>query len=142
MVPKVDTTLSTRRVLVTEYVAGRDFEAIKQLPQDERDRFAEIIFRFFYGLLMREHLASGDPHPGNYLLSDDGVTWAHLPVSKVSIDPVLGRIAFPPGTPPVNLRVTCQYGFSMPTGGGSYERSKTFALCQRPDCNSKRRHPY
>jgi len=72
MVPKVDTTLSTRRVLVTEYVAGRDFEAIKQLPQDERDRFAEIIFRFFYGLLMREHLASGDPHPGNYLLADDG----------------------------------------------------------------------
>ena len=61
-------------------------------------------------------------------LSDDGVTWAHLPVSKVSIDPVLGRIAFPPGTPPVNLRVTCQYGFSMPTGGGSYERRKTFAL--------------
>jgi len=61
-------------------------------------------------------------------LSDDGVSWAHLPVSKVSIDPVLGRIAFPPGTAPVNLRVTYHYGFSMPTGGGSYERSKTFAL--------------
>lgn len=61
-------------------------------------------------------------------LSDDGPTWAHLPVSKVSIDPVLGRIAVPPGTPPVNLRVTYHYGFSMPTGGGSYERGKTFAL--------------
>lgn len=61
-------------------------------------------------------------------LSDDGVTWAHLPVSKVSIDPVLGRIAVPPGTPPVNLRVTYHYGFSMPTGGGEYERGKTFAL--------------
>ena len=33
-------------------------------------------------------------------LSDDGATWAHLPVSKISIDPVLGRIAFPPGAPP------------------------------------------
>ena len=52
-------------------------------------------------------------------LSDDGATWAHLPVSKVSIDPVLGRIAVPPGTPPVNLRVTYHYGFSLPTGGGS-----------------------
>ncbi len=61
-------------------------------------------------------------------LSDDGATWAHLPVSKISIDPVLGRIAVPPGTPPVNLRVTYQYGFSMPTGGGSYERGKTFVL--------------
>jgi hypothetical protein len=61
-------------------------------------------------------------------LSDDGATWAHLPVSKISIDPVLGRIAVPPGTPPVNLRVTCHYGFGMPTGGGSYERGKTFAL--------------
>ncbi|MCC6966857.1 MAG: hypothetical protein IT391_11340 [Nitrospira sp.] len=61
-------------------------------------------------------------------LSDDGSTWAHLPVNTVSIDPVLGRIAVPPGTPPVNLRVTYHYGFSMPTGGGSYERGKTFAL--------------
>ncbi len=61
-------------------------------------------------------------------LSDDGATWAHLPVSKITIDPVLGRIAVPPGTLPVNLRVTYHYGFSMPTGGGEYERSKTFAL--------------
>ncbi len=61
-------------------------------------------------------------------LSDDGASWAHLPVSKISIDPVLGRIAIPPGTPPVNLRVTYHYGFSMPTGGGEYERGKTFAL--------------
>ncbi|ULA61568.1 MAG: hypothetical protein LZF60_340108 [Nitrospira sp.] len=61
-------------------------------------------------------------------LSDDGATWAHLPVNKVSIDPLLGRIAVPPGNPPVNLRVTYHYGFSMPAGGGSYERGKTFAL--------------
>ena len=61
-------------------------------------------------------------------LSDDGPSWAHLPVSKVSIDPVLGRIAVPPGAPPANLRVTYHYGFSMPTGGGEYERGKTFAF--------------
>ncbi|MBS0171534.1 MAG: hypothetical protein JSR62_14380 [Nitrospira sp.] len=61
-------------------------------------------------------------------LSDDGASWAHLPVSKVSIDPVLGRMAVPPGTPPVNLLVTYHYGFSMSTGGGAYERGKTFAL--------------
>jgi hypothetical protein len=70
--------------------------------------------------------ALGNVHVCN--LSDDGATWAHLPVNHVSIDPVLGRIAFPPGTPPVNLRVTYHHGFSMATGGGEYERNKTFAL--------------
>ena len=61
-------------------------------------------------------------------LSDDGASWAHLPVSKISIDPVLGRIAFPPGTPPENLRVTFHYGFGMAMGGGEYERRNSFAF--------------
>jgi predicted unusual protein kinase regulating ubiquinone biosynthesis (AarF/ABC1/UbiB family) len=71
-VPAVVTSMSTRRVLVTEYVAGRGFGAVKALPEAQRDRFAEICFRFFYGLLRRERIAAGDPHPGNYLLCDDG----------------------------------------------------------------------
>jgi hypothetical protein len=71
-VPDVDTALSTRRVLVSEFVHGLDFARVKQLGQDERDRFGETVFRFFYGLLMQEHLAAGDPHPGNYLLCEDG----------------------------------------------------------------------
>ncbi len=70
-VPAVDTALSTRRVLVTEYVDGRPFGAVKQLPEAERDRFAEICFRFFFGLLTREGIAAGDPHPGNVLLAPD-----------------------------------------------------------------------
>ncbi len=56
--------MSTRRVLITEYVAGRGFGEVKELPEAERDRFAEICFRFFYGLLRRERIAAGDPHPG------------------------------------------------------------------------------
>jgi predicted unusual protein kinase regulating ubiquinone biosynthesis (AarF/ABC1/UbiB family) len=71
-VPDVVTSMSTRRVLITEFVTGRGFGAVKELPEAERDRFAEICFRFFYGLLRREHIAAGDPHPGNYLLGDDG----------------------------------------------------------------------
>ena len=61
-------------------------------------------------------------------LSDDGPGWAHLPVRKVSIDPALGRIAFPRGAPPVNVRVTYHRAFSMALGGGEYERRQTFAL--------------
>jgi predicted unusual protein kinase regulating ubiquinone biosynthesis (AarF/ABC1/UbiB family) len=71
-VPGVDTSLSTRRVLVTDFVEGLAFEEVKRLPEAERDRFAEIQFRFFYGLVTREHIAAGDPHPGNTLLAPDG----------------------------------------------------------------------
>jgi predicted unusual protein kinase regulating ubiquinone biosynthesis (AarF/ABC1/UbiB family) len=71
-VPPVDTRLSTRRVLVTELLEGRRFEAVKRLGDAERDRFAEIVFRFFFGTLTHLGRASGDPHPGNYLLLDDG----------------------------------------------------------------------
>lgn len=59
-------------------------------------------------------------------LSDDGSSWAHLPVDKVSIDPVLGRLAFPSTTTPQNVRVTFHYGFSAELGGGEYERADTF----------------
>ncbi len=71
-IPEVDTRMSTRRVLVSEFVAGESFAAVKARPQADRDRFGEIAFRFFYGLLARERLCAGDPHPGNYLLCPDG----------------------------------------------------------------------
>jgi predicted unusual protein kinase regulating ubiquinone biosynthesis (AarF/ABC1/UbiB family) len=72
VVPDVLTSMSTRRVLITEFVSGRGFSEVHGLGDAERDRFAEICFRFFYGLLERERIAAGDPHPGNYLLADDG----------------------------------------------------------------------
>jgi predicted unusual protein kinase regulating ubiquinone biosynthesis (AarF/ABC1/UbiB family) len=71
-VPNVDTRRSRRRVLVTELIAGKRFEEVKRLDEHERDRFGEILFRFFFGTLKHTRRASGDPHPGNYLLMDDG----------------------------------------------------------------------
>ena len=71
-VPDVITDLSRERVLVTEWVDGLGFEAVKQLDQAQRDRFGEIVFRFFFGSLYRNGHFSGDPHPGNFLLMDDG----------------------------------------------------------------------
>jgi len=72
LVPSVVTDLSRERVLVTEWVDGIGFEEVKRLPQAARDRFGEIVFRFFFGSLYRDGHFSGDPHPGNYLLLDDG----------------------------------------------------------------------
>jgi predicted unusual protein kinase regulating ubiquinone biosynthesis (AarF/ABC1/UbiB family) len=38
----------------------------------QRDRYGEIVFRLYFGLLYRDRIALGDPHPGNYLLCPDG----------------------------------------------------------------------
>ena len=69
-IPHVHTALSARRVLVTEYVAGT--AAIADLPDAERDRAGEIAFRFYGGLMWRDGLIAGDPHPDNCLLCPDG----------------------------------------------------------------------
>ena len=71
-VPEVMTSLSRERVLVSEWVDGTGFERVKTLDQATRDRFGEIVFRFFFGSLYRDGHFSGDPHPGNYMLLDDG----------------------------------------------------------------------
>ena len=71
-VPRVHHELTTERVLVQEYIEGWPFSAAMELDQPERDRVAEIIFRYAFGSIYRHHLFNGDPHPGNYLLLDDG----------------------------------------------------------------------
>jgi predicted unusual protein kinase regulating ubiquinone biosynthesis (AarF/ABC1/UbiB family) len=71
-VPRVHTSLSTRRVLVSEYVEGERFEAVRRDDEQRRDRYGEIVFRLYFGLLYRDRIALGDPHPGNYLLCPDG----------------------------------------------------------------------
>ncbi len=72
VIPRVDTTMSTRRVLVSEFIEGVPFAQIAALGDEERDRYGEILYRFYFGLLEREQLACGDPHPGNVIFTDDG----------------------------------------------------------------------
>ena len=72
VVPDVVTALSREKVLVTEFVHGAGFDAIKETDQATRDRIGEIVFRFFFGCMYRHHQFSGDPHPGNFMLLDDG----------------------------------------------------------------------
>jgi predicted unusual protein kinase regulating ubiquinone biosynthesis (AarF/ABC1/UbiB family) len=71
-VPDVVTSVSARRVLVSEWVDGRPFGEMLALPDEERGRIGEIIFRFFYGSLHWLGRFNVDAHPGNYLLLDDG----------------------------------------------------------------------
>src|SRR5690242_11084296 len=56
-VPRVYTDLSTRRVLVSEYIDGERFESVRRADPSDRDRYGEIVFRFFFGVLYRDHIA-------------------------------------------------------------------------------------
>src|SRR3954447_15660962 len=72
VVPEVVSELSRERALVNEFVRGAGFEDVKRMDQETRDRVAEIVFRFYFGCMYRHRQFSGDPHPGNFLLMDDG----------------------------------------------------------------------
>jgi predicted unusual protein kinase regulating ubiquinone biosynthesis (AarF/ABC1/UbiB family) len=71
-VPDVVTRLSRSRVLVSEWVEGMGFEEVKALPQSERDRFGEIVYRFCFGSIYHLRHFNADAHPGNYVWMEDG----------------------------------------------------------------------
>jgi hypothetical protein len=71
-VPDVITRLSRTRVLVTEYVEGAGFADVKQMDAEERNRFAEIVFRFYLGSIYQLQHFNADAHPGNYVLTRSG----------------------------------------------------------------------
>jgi predicted unusual protein kinase regulating ubiquinone biosynthesis (AarF/ABC1/UbiB family) len=71
-VPAVHTELCSDTVLVTDWLDGHPLHAAAELDQEARTRIAEIIFRFYVGGPHELFAFSGDPHPGNSLLLDDG----------------------------------------------------------------------
>lgn len=73
-IPDVVTRLSTTRVLVGEWVDGLTFDEVRELPQADRDRFGEIVFRFCFGSVYHLQHFNADAHPGNYILMGDGRT--------------------------------------------------------------------
>lgn len=72
VVPRVHMDFCRTRVITQEFIEGEPFMQAFDKPFEERNRIAETLFRFFYGSLNRFRLFSADPHPGNYLLLDDG----------------------------------------------------------------------
>jgi predicted unusual protein kinase regulating ubiquinone biosynthesis (AarF/ABC1/UbiB family) len=72
LVPRVRTDLSTRRVLVTEYVDGLRSGELERLDEAERDRIGEIAFRCYFDLALRAGVVAGDPHADNCILCPDG----------------------------------------------------------------------
>ena len=64
------------------------------------------------------------PVPLANIVPADLSGWHYVPPARhIAVDPVLGRIAFPPSQiPRKGVRVTYQYGFSADIGGGEYRR--------------------
>lgn len=64
---------SSPKVLVTEWVDGR---ALSRISRDgtpaERNRAGELLTEFQFSSPTRARMMHGDPHPGNFLLADDG----------------------------------------------------------------------
>jgi predicted unusual protein kinase regulating ubiquinone biosynthesis (AarF/ABC1/UbiB family) len=72
VIPKVFPDYCKSRVITQEFIDGHPFLTSMEWDQHRKDELAETLFRFFYGSLYRFLLFSADPHPGNYLLLDDG----------------------------------------------------------------------
>jgi predicted unusual protein kinase regulating ubiquinone biosynthesis (AarF/ABC1/UbiB family) len=117
VVPDVITSLSRERVMVSEYLEGRKFEELKPLPQEERDRIGEMLFRFYFGCLYRHHQFSGDPHPGNSMLLADGKMafldfglFKRMPPGTVEIEIEVARATIEGDTETI-MRLGAETGF-------------------------------
>lgn len=67
-----------------------------------------------------------------YKITDSNPPDQTFPIAA-AVDPVLGRITFPPGVTPSTVLVDFAYGFSGDLGGGPYDRSASIAALRRLD---------
>ena len=68
MIPRVDATRSTARVLTMDRLDGRAIADLAEDDADARRRGARAIFRFAFGAPLGHGIFNADPHPGNYLI--------------------------------------------------------------------------
>lgn len=74
VIPRIYTGLSTRRLLVMEYVRGTRFHDIRPLDlrPSERRRVAEMGAEAIFEMAFEHGFFHGDPHPGNLILTPEG----------------------------------------------------------------------
>ena len=71
LVPRV--VASAPKVMVTEWVSGTPFSSIiASGAREERDEAGRLLSEFHYSSPSRAGLLHADPHPGNFMLLDDG----------------------------------------------------------------------
>lgn len=70
--PTVIPSLSTDRLLTMSYMQGASLKEFSEKPLDLRNQAAQNLFFAWYYPLYTHGSLHGDPHPGNYLFSEEG----------------------------------------------------------------------
>ncbi len=63
--------LSTKRLLTMTWLEGRGLMHWLDAPQDTRNRIAELLFKAWWGPMTHYGVIHGDPHLGNYALTEN-----------------------------------------------------------------------
>ncbi|CEF98426.1 Importin-beta, N-terminal domain [Ostreococcus tauri] len=72
-VPHVYRSVSTRKVLTQEWVTGRKLTEIDENTSKEtREKLVETLLNAYMVQFLESGFLHADPHPGNFLLQDDG----------------------------------------------------------------------
>jgi len=71
-IPTVIAERSSRRVLTSELVTGLSFDAALGESAEQRERWAETLWRFVFKGNLVGGMFNADPHPGNYLFGPAG----------------------------------------------------------------------
>lgn len=75
-IPKIYREYSNKRVIASEFISDMSYQEFKKTAtQEEKQKAAEIIWRFSFEALFNHGLLNADPHPGNYLFGKDHVTF-------------------------------------------------------------------
>ncbi|MEO7125770.1 MAG: AarF/ABC1/UbiB kinase family protein [Nakamurella sp.] len=96
LVPRI--VASSPKVLVSEWIDGTGLAAIiNHGEQEQRDRAAEFLTELHFSAPQRVGLLHADPHPGNYILTDDG---------RLGVIDFGSVASLPDGTPPIIGRIS------------------------------------
>jgi predicted unusual protein kinase regulating ubiquinone biosynthesis (AarF/ABC1/UbiB family) len=71
-VPRVEESLSTRRLLTMQWLDGEPLVAFEGAPQEARDAIAVGLFDAWWRPFLRYGVIHGDPHLGNYTVAASG----------------------------------------------------------------------
>jgi len=79
--------LSTKRLLTMTWLEGRGLMSWLDEPQELRNRIAELLFKAWWGPMTHYGVIHGDPHLGNYALTDNAERLQLLDFGCVRIFP-------------------------------------------------------
>ena len=85
--PEPISDLSTGRLLTMTWLDGQGLEAFREAPQEIRNQIAQLLYKAWWEPVTGLGVIHGDPHLGNYSISDDASALNLLDFGCVRIFP-------------------------------------------------------